>query len=198
MKLRTILLLALTLSAADLLFVSCYCDCDEGSRGNAVFCNITYEHLDNSGSSAVPATDTVIGDAYVLKVTLDAIKGEVCTNRSMPLFSGAYASGCECGEPQYDVYSMVSSLEIITLNDFDADHPAGSDVVDYFYEFRNQDYYLGRSAFTTPQIKDTGRISRELLLLTGPEQSGDFEFEVRALLTNGDTLSVTTTPIYLQ
>ncbi|MBA5791650.1 DUF5034 domain-containing protein [Flavobacterium sp. xlx-214] len=118
------------------IFYAC-CNCEEGTEEKFyINSGFSLVNLDNSGENPLEITDVSINkNAYGMRLKVER---EVITfkNKQENLFSftpTAYAFSCDCPptvtyEPQY----KAQAIKIVTLNDFNAEKPANSDVTEYF------------------------------------------------------------------
>ena len=130
-----VLLIILTLPLLDVFYACCNCDdnIEEKFYTNSGF---SIKNIDNSGAEPIESTSENINKkAYGIRLqvnrqSLSFLKKDTY----QPLFSqGAYAMSCDCPpEVTYDHTDKVESIKIITLNDFNADKPANSDITEYF------------------------------------------------------------------
>jgi len=130
-----VLLIILTLPLLDVFYACCNCDdnTEEKFYTNSGF---SLKNIDNSGEEPIEsASENINKKAYGIRLqvnrqSLSFLKKDTY----QPLFSqGAYAMSCDCPpEITYDHTDKVESIKIITLNDFNADKSANSDITEYF------------------------------------------------------------------
>jgi len=135
------------------LVIAC-CNCDEYPFTNYYDFTSYYSHteilaynIDNSGPfSHLPLNDSVNAEAFGIRVIID--RQEVIPEEASPtavlkfrgLMQNTYAFDCFCfNEVYYEAKDEVDSVKITSLHEFDAYHPAGSDVSDYFLVLWNND-----------------------------------------------------------
>lgn len=202
MKVKKILILLLIPFFSDVL-VAC-CDCEEPQLFKYTTASFYLQHLDNRGQSpVVAADDTALKEAYGIRITVRCEK----TARATPAFSfflnRSYAFSCGCEAAiQYHPKDSIAAIRIITLNDFDAAHPSGSDISDYFKlytwnNFTSIDDYVGKEAkiFTYEEPKD---IEMNALLMQPPAAPGSYSFRIEIDLSDGRTLIKETSTVELQ
>lgn len=130
-----VLLIILALPILDVFYACCNCDIitDEKFYTNSGF---SLKNIDNSGEEPLEtASESINKKAYGIRLQVNRQSLSFIKNETFqPLFSqGAYAMSCECDpEVTYDHTDKVESIKIITLNDFNADKSANSDITDYF------------------------------------------------------------------
>lgn len=198
MKLKSTLFLLFSFAFFDLALISCGCDCNDGPEENVFICSLELSNLDNSGFSATVGGDTIVKEAFGIGLDVILDLNQTCSKQT-PLLTGAYASDCSCLPATTFIRNRVTQLNIFTLDDFDAQHLAGSDVTSYFYEFFSGNYHPAADALDMSTAEfETRLIQRDLLLMEPPATAGNFSFEVQLVLSNGDTLSQTTQNVYLQ
>ncbi len=92
-----------------------------------------------------------------------------------------------------------TNIAIKTLNDFDAAHPAGSDISEFYTinpTFEGNNRPLGQ--FLTEQTGVTVQFeSYELFLQQSPENSGTFQTEITVTLSNGEVYTAQSIPFFL-
>ena len=170
------------------LFYSCGPKC-KGDK-NEIFIvqidSVTLSNFDNSGKEPVltgsPGNpDTVPAKAFGIGIGI---------------FSDKYSSGwldTKCGKLRYD--SRVSAVDIITLNDFDSDHPTGKSVSELFrMENRAQKNARQVNSFFLNNPYEGGA---RIYLFKSPASEGIFRFLVTLVLENGVQLSDTSKPVKL-
>ena len=130
-----ILLIILALPLLDVFYACCNCD-DNTEEKFYVNTGFALKNIDNSGQEPLESTSENINKKaygmrlYVNRQSLAFLKKQI----NQPLFSqSAYAMSCDClPEVTYDPTDKVESIKIITLNDFNTDKPANSEITEYF------------------------------------------------------------------
>ena len=199
---RRVLLLFLLAFMAELA-ISC-CDCPELTILDYNSCSLTVQNLDNEGR--LPRTSiarSINKNAFGLELAI--LQSEfICKSQRPSLFlNSAWAISCEC-EPavQYLPLQEIEDVQIISLNDFNPDHPAGSDITSLFrvydrFEFYNVKTYLLslqtiRFDFLDPEEK------LQLLLIDPPSDTNEQQFEITLSLSDGRVLSAESPIVTLQ
>jgi len=119
--------------------------------------------------TAATTADTIDKNSYGVKLTFTYdLAGIRKVRASAGLCNAAYA--CSCREDRYDLADSITHIDIITLSDFDATHPAGSDVSDYF-----QYVYYDYGAKTYVYMPVNNDLSRLYLQL---QQKGNHTLEL--------------------
>lgn len=201
MKRRLFFLSVLALSATDLLFTGCYCDCDYGPAGYFQYCDIGVTSLDNSGSTPVIASDTVNREAFMLDVQIRTVELEATCSKhhASPFMSSAYASGCNCGDPGYMADNAIVSIRIYSDAAFSSNIPAGTDLKGLFYSFSGSQFITSESSLYVSYITNPNLTSNvQIRLMSPPEQSGFHQFTIEYNLYDGQTLTAQTDKIYLK
>ena len=201
MKANKVIFLLLFPLIAEVL-VSC-CNCLEPVIKHYTNKTLTINHLDNSGSAPVIASsDTVRKSAYGIRMNL-VRETVVCNHNRTSLFiSSAYAFKCDCEPPnQILPRDSITALHISTVNDFDATHPAGSDVTEYFYQYQKNNYrsipdYLSRQAEVVFDAAQDSLVV-DFLLMQAPAAAGIYSFEIAVTLSDGRTKNARTNPAQL-
>lgn len=198
MKIRSFLLLALSIGLIDTLLYSCCANEEPMVVGTFQFCSVTTSHFDNSGASPVMVSDTVNSEAYALEITVDMTDAEVCLNSSPFLLNGAFACSGERLDPVFSVREPIVDVRIITDNDFTSAYPAGTDVSSQFYVFTSNEYRALSRQFQIVQVEEIAP-RRVLGLLVGIDPfEGMHSFTVEIELSDGSVISNATEAIYLR
>ncbi len=189
MKIKKALLFLFIPFFADML-VAC-CDCEEPQLFKYTHTGLVLMHLDNHGRlPVITADDPVLKEAYGIRVLL---KGEAVAFQQ-PSFSffisRSYAFSCRCEATiQYLPKDSITGFRIITMNDFDPQHPAETDISDYFRLLSGYDYstitdFLHKEAeiFTYDNPR---QIVLDAMLVHPPTQKGACRFRVEIDLSDG-------------
>lgn len=177
------------------VFLACV-DCGGPGEDRYELNNITAHHIDNTGDQYTMTTaNQVSKSAYGILVTFEISYLAKVSENSFSLITSSYACS-----PVQELHGMdtISNMEIRSLQDFDAEHLAGSDVSDLFEivnmgEVKKLDDYVDR--FGSGNTHDAN--SCYLMLKTPPTGTGPFEFELEALMKDGRKLKTTTSAIEL-
>src|SRR5690606_6133427 len=130
-----VLLILLALPLLDVFYACCNCN-DNVEEKFYINSGFSLKNIDNSGEEPLEsASENINKQAYGIRLhvnrqSLSFIK----TEKYQPLFSqGAYAFSRDClPDVTYDHTEKVESIKIITLNDFNADKLANSDITETF------------------------------------------------------------------
>jgi hypothetical protein len=177
-------------------------NCDDPEIYHYSFQSISVEHLDNSGPMPAVSSGPVLKHAYAVRVDIDREK--IATIIALPRFSffqSAYASG-DCAPDEFIPADTLSSFKIFTLQDFDDNHAAGSDVSDYFRisnpsAYTALDDYIDMYGASVVYNRGDLDTSLQILLMTPPTLNTTHQFRVQIELTDGRVLESTTTTIDL-
>lgn len=85
---------------------------------------------DSSFSYTQQESDTMEQEKVVISIQMDLLLARQAKQRCFHLTNSAYA--CSCAENTFNATDPVTDLKIVTLNDFDTGHLAGSDITEYF------------------------------------------------------------------
>lgn len=135
-----ILLLLLALPLLDVMYACCNCNVllEEKFFVNSGF---SIKNIDNSGVEPILSdAQSINKNAFGLRFNVNRqIISSIKNETYQTLFSqGAYAFSCDCGpDVTYDPVDKVESIKIITLNNFNSEKPANSDVTEYFRTQKN-------------------------------------------------------------
>lgn len=189
MKVKKILILLLLPLFSDML-VAC-CDCEDPQVFKYTNSSLEVQHLDNRGQSPVIAVgDVALKEAYGIRMTVKCER----TAFKQPPFSlflnRSYAFSCGCDPAvQHHAKDSITAIRIITLDDFDITHSAGSDISDYFRLYAWNNFtsitdYLPKEAkvFYYDEPKN---IELNALLMQPPVQPGFYRFRVEMDLSDG-------------
>lgn len=194
-----ILLLLLALPLLDVMYACCNCNelLEEKFFVNSGF---SIKNIDNSGVEPILSDEQSINkNAFGIRFNVNrqiisSIKGEAYQS----LFSqGAYAFSCDCGpDVTYDPVDKVESIKIITINNFNSDKPANSDITEYF---RTKKKYLEvdevvqkLNSFYAYSLQESEYF--DLLLMVAPSDSNiEHEFKLIITFENKPTVELQTT-----
>jgi hypothetical protein len=195
-----VLIIFLLFISAD-VFMAC-CRCDFSKVGVFYHKSIGLQHLDNSGAQPVlVSTDTLNKNAYGLRVKFTRDLVAKASNTFSLMSSSAYAMKCDCANDYITSGDTVSQIQCFTLYDFDANHPANSDISDYWRELSYEKLLdldkLKRSL--NEMFKNEQDLSKsvDILLMHAPTIGVSHQFKIVLTLSNGKTIEQTSTPIYL-
>lgn len=197
-KIIFILLLPLILE----IVVSC-CECIEPIFQNYTNKAITINNLDNSGREPiVSASTSILKTAYGIRIQLLGEK-IACIERPISIFiQSAFATKCDC-PPSYQFLpkDSITSIKILSLNDFNSNHSANSEISDYFkvykyYSFSTIQDYLKNTPAVLNYESDLA-IKIDLLLMTAPTIDNQHKFRVQITLSDGRILEQDTSIIEL-
>ncbi|MBX2925153.1 MAG: DUF5034 domain-containing protein [Chitinophagaceae bacterium] len=202
MQIKKVLILLLIPLCSDML-VAC-CDCDDPQLFKYTNASLELQHLDNRGQS--PATDEdgiALKEAYGIAMTLRCEPTVFKTAPFSLFLNQSYAFSCRCDAGvQHHAKDSVIAIRIITLEDFDAFHPAGTDISDYFRLYTWNNFttiadYLHKDArvFAYDEPKN---IVMNALLINAPAAAGFYRFRVEMDLSDGRSLTKETSTIELQ
>lgn len=125
----------------------------------------------------------------------------------------------ESDGPLPEIGNKVTKVEIISINDFDSTHPAGSDIKDYFIPYIYSSYWIGKENITDHPLYDDRSKTLEsvfnnhfaffhvnvanddlyglLKLNNKPRTEGFYQFVVRLIFQDGSTMADTTGNVIL-
>ncbi len=201
MKIKKVLILLLAPFFFN-TFLAC-CDCQDPQLYKYTNNRLILQHVDNRGQSLEITTQgTALKEAYGIRITVEGETSAYLVPSTWSTLSRSYAFSCRCGaEIQYLPKDSITGLRIITLADFDAQHPAGTEVNDYFKLYTWNDFvnipdFLKGSAkiFYYDEPK---QIILNALLMQAPEATGEFRFKVEIDLSDGRLFSGETSTITL-
>jgi hypothetical protein len=199
MTFKKVFLILLFPILADLV-VSC-CNCLGTVIHHYTNKTIVVSNLDNSGQAPqVTSSGSVFKSAYGIRVKLIREKTARIDKPRIVFGECAYARECFCQPPdQFLPNDSITAIRIITLNDFNSDHLASSDVSGYFkvyvpYSFSTTDDYVKNTSASFNYDTDL-QINIDLLLMTPPDSVGACQFRVQIVLSDGRTLEQDTPTI---
>lgn len=111
------------------LVVSC-CDCGETTYTKYTHFNLSVKNIDNSGEDIVVSTDSlIVKTAYGIQLDILRKPIEQESGMSAIAFTSANAVCCECG-PEFESTPLdsITDVKVFTINDFNEDYPAGTDI----------------------------------------------------------------------
>lgn len=200
MKTKRILFFLFLPLLLDVFIVGC-CDCPTPEYFNYSNCSLSVENIDNAGANPIIApSDTILKEAYGIQLTIERSE-DICQHQTLPLFSSnAYALSCLCEYQVYDYRDSATSIRIFTLNEFDQNHPANSDITDYFKTggFVEVSFHLQQINQQLHNRDSVGNLELDVYLLRPPQNSRDFQFKMEIAFSNGKVLEATTPTTYLK
>lgn len=174
-----------------------------------VLCSFDISLLDNTFSSPQLATgDTVPAKAFGMRLSMNYVdEMNFCkTNplETFSLFPSCYAVGPVKTSYVYIPVNKIDSVYIFSNNDFDANHPAGSNLVDYFSVFKPYSFYevsnhlegWRRIEFQDEYLYPK-REKIDVLMMKTPENAGIHQFTIRFITDQGEVFEQTTSLIHL-
>ncbi len=184
--------------------ISCCRNCQEPKRSSYTYKGCSALHLDNSGKEPIEDTSgSVSAKAYGIRLLLTKA---LIAHQQRPvsfLMTPAYAFSCGCPpEEEITARDSITQIRIFSLQDFDAQHGAGSDISEYF-RILEDSYFLSIAEYL-PKASTTLFSSLDLeqqvdfLLIQLPAESKLYRFRIDISLTNGQVLSYTTSDILLR
>lgn len=185
------------------LVTSC-CRCNEPGKMHYYFDTVSVHNLDNSGEIVrISTSERILKEAFGLEVDL-TIKKESKHFRPRSIdFSAANATYCECLYEQYLPKDTISSLSIFTLNTFDGNKIAGSDISSYFKVVMPNGFISIDQYLKLPEtiygnwLPEKEQITLYLLQPpTNLEEKHSFKVEIG--FSNGELVSLTSNPVYLE
>lgn len=181
---KSIVVLALLLMV-DLL-IACCGGCPEPIIGNYSNCSTTIENLQiTQKSSTVTESKSLSKYHYGIRVTIQRSE-DVCMKRNNSLFTqSAYA--CDCDFDKYFPRDSIVAVVVKTENDFDEEHPAGSDISDLFEV--DERYYIGISDYIETieliEYDNVGTFEFDLVMRNPPTIGTKHQFEVIIEFSDG-------------
>lgn len=183
------------------LFFSC-CDCGSGdgeSNRPASVDEMSVLMLNNSGKDPIEVeSGTIPKAAFGIKMILHVAQfANFTNNRSGSFFTAAYA--CSCDNP-YRLDDEIMSIKITTINDFNSEYAAESEVSELFKVLRNEHYFTLDEYITKPLLgydQYPAQFESYLYLLVAPE-SGVHQFRIDLEFESGLALSALTNEVTLQ
>lgn len=182
------------------ILVAC-CACEEPIHYNYSHCEFDYQHLNNAGAQAVVADGVVLKEAYGIRLLVNRSQMNCQIQSPISIFStAAMASQCSCRDFKYSYNDNLQRIRITSVNEFDENHPAGSEVTDLFGIFLNNDYY---GLYETNELVSRyggseDQFSLDMMLMLAPEIAGEHAFEIKVELTDGRVFQLKTASIILE
>jgi len=189
--LKRVIFITLLLAIAELV-VSC-CDCQEVKDVDFKRCEITVANQEYREFRWRPLiNDSAAAGNYGLDVVFDR-RQNTCQNNLNNLFIGS-ARACSCDDPRSFALDSYESIEIVTVNDFDDNHPAGSVVSSQFTvlehsgeEISLADYVIKNNETEEYYLFHTSEFIT-LKLNNAPDTTLDSRFKVVATMVDGRVL----------
>lgn len=168
-----VFLIILGLPLLDVFYACCNCTNDTVEKFY-INSGLSLINLDNSGEQPIETNSASINkNAYGvrLKINREALTFNLKAENKFLFTSSAYAFSCDCPPTvTYDPKYKVEYIKIVTLQDFNADKPANSDVTEYF---KTPKLYLDATEIVSKLNDDFWEKLKEqesidLLLMTPP------------------------------
>lgn len=184
------------------VMISC-CDCIDPVVQHYTNKTISVSHIDNSGKEPiVAASNSIIKSAYGFRLQLTRGKLACLEKRYSFFIQSTYAMGCRCPPPsQFNAKDSITTIKVLTLQNFDDTHAAGSEVSDYFKIYHEFSFaaiadYLRVSTWTLYDEKEL-EPQLDFLLMTAPVITGEHQFRIQIFLSDGRILETETSTIDL-
>jgi len=194
------------------IFLSgCFCKCDK-QKYRTFACEalqlraMEYEFTtDSTFTSHALLEDTVAAFNYGLVLNFSVTKFAVTDcSKSYSILNSAHA--CSCHEYTMKAKDKISRVYIRTVFDFDATHPAGSDVSTYFTILENA--YLPMRLLHKPLGTLAGYadylneyydyLEVPIYLNASPESLRKVQFKIDVALENGNTISALSDEVFIR
>jgi len=182
------------------LAISC-CNCLDTLTHHYSNKTIEVSSLDNSGQEPKEiSSGSVFKTAYGIRVQL--VREKIARiNKSRIVFGqAAYAYDCFCPSPdEFLPNDSITAIRVLTLRNFDTNHPANSDVSSYFKVYRLSSFstiddylkYLKTTFYNETELQ----VAFIMLLMTPPASGGAHQFRVQFILSDGRILEQDTPTI---
>jgi hypothetical protein len=209
MKLKKVVFILIMPFVAEVIIACCSCPRDRGNVYTHDY--LVVNHVDNSGieprsTYAEDVSKHSYGIGLVVSRNIFSMKEDYTPS----VFQAAQAS-CDCPPDRGIVPAdAIKTIEVFSEHDFDVDHPAQSDVSNYFrvldssglmtiQDFISYGYSDGtpRESRWTMWSTEDRNLTITLLLMEPPEMGTSHKFNVRIMLTDGRSLEAETTSINL-
>ena len=183
--------------------VAACCDCPEPVLKQYTHKTFAVTELDNSQADAMESpTDTIDKNALGIRLMLEYEKLAMAIPLRFRCMNTAVAFSCRCPpETAYEPKDSITSLKIYTLFDFDNTHPGGSDITEYFFQYKNNSYLaivnIMHALNSTLRYENDFNQSIDLLLMHAPPASSNQQFQVILDLSDGRQITLTTAKIWL-
>ncbi len=201
MKSRKILFILLFPFMAEFI-VSC-CNCGETFFKHYTNKSIWVNNLDNSGKLPVqmPA-DSIVKTAFGIRLQFTREETAFFKIPASLFIQNACATSCKCPPSvRYSPKEQVTAIKIFTLNEFDGNHPANSDISIYFKVYKQNSFTFIKEFLNNLNLVFDNEIESEidldLLLMTPPTINKLHKFKVQVTFSDGRVLEEETPAIKL-
>lgn len=161
---------------------------------------------DSSFSYTQQESDTMEQKKVVISIQMDLLLAKRAKARCFHFINSAYA--CSCAENTFNATDPVTDLEIFALNDFDANHRAGSNISEYFVhlEMGYNPARIIKKNITTETIRwlntvrgylEPGSTSTMLYLNQAPDINRNLRFKIVLTHQSGTQRELNTDALYL-
>jgi hypothetical protein len=201
MKTKKVLFIILTTFSIRVI-ISC-CDCLQPEEYFYSFDYFSVYNLDNSGKlPIISETNTVPKEAYGIQIDFSLIRISLNHTKTFMMFPEGKAFDCFCKDTLFTARDTISSIEVLTIKDFDLQHPANSDVSELFKVLTYSMYLTLQEYLDQPEkVYYSYMPAKEplsLFLLRTPDNIGEQQFKIEIMFSDQRMLSLTTNPVILQ
>ncbi len=187
------------------VMIAC-CKCSPTQESNFVNCDFEAHHLIFTGDyPEITTADSTLKTVYGIQIAVNR-KENICSAQSSFYFNAAYACSCV---PLYsfNATNAITKINIITINEFDEQHLAGSDISDYFIaeeyskSYSIPNYINTRDSILYSDVSFTDsnfdEWTTDLFLKTPPAGNSEHQFKVIVTFSDGQILEEQLSPIKL-
>jgi hypothetical protein len=209
MNLKKVVFILILPFLAEVIIACCSCPRERGNVYTHDY--LLINHIDNSGIEPRSTySEEVNKYSYGIGLVVSRKVFSMKDDFSPSVFQVVQAS-CECPPDRGIVPAdAIKTIEVFSIYDFDADHPAQSDVSDYFRVLDSgglmtiQDFLSNGYSDAAPRETrwtmwntEDRNLKITLLLMKAPEMGASHKFDVRMKLSDGRSLEAETTLVEL-
>lgn len=183
------------------VIISC-CDCLQPEEYLYSFDYFSVYNLDNSGKlPIISETNTVPKEAYGIQIDFSLIRISLNHTKPFLMFPEGRAE-CFCKDTLFTTRDTISSIEVLTIKDFDLQHPANSNVSELFKVLTYSMYLTLQEYLDQPERVYYSHVPEKeplcIFLLKTPDNIGEQQFKIEIMFSDQRMLSMTTNPVILQ
>lgn len=183
------------------VFYSC-CSCDDSVNYYYSYSDFSVKNIDNSGKNPLESNEPQINkNAYGIRLNISKellAHTEKKTNKNRYMFSSsAYAFSCDCDYSTYSAFHKIQSIKIFTLQNFNDEKPANSDISEYFnviHSYKTIDESIDNINSSFSRVYPNSNV--DYLLMNAPSyEKTNHQFRIEITLSNGEVFNLETTVI---
>lgn len=180
-------------------------ECPEAYEQRYGLESLFIQNLDNSGELPVEsATGIIPKAAYAVGINFRLLRLANLNKVKLAILPQAHAMRCaSCFDTIWYARDTIRTIKLTTVNYFDKNHPAGSDVTGLFKGLSYKTYIPVDKAIINTETSrvykfEDSRTRLDLYLMSPPENVGLYRFKIDVILSNNGIISVMSPDVELK